>query len=78
MKRQSLRQITTNWIANPCETCARAKAHQKNLGHPDDMKKSVFPGERLGFDVSPVKYKSFGDSKYWLLVVDHATDNSWS
>jgi len=63
---------------DPCESCARAKARQKNLGHPDDTKKSMIPGERLGFDVSSVKYKSFGGSKYWLLVVDHATDHLWS
>ena len=63
---------------DPCEDCARAKARQRNLGHGNESKKNENPGERLGFDLSSVKTESLGGSKYWLLVVDHATDHAWS
>jgi hypothetical protein len=40
--------------------------------------KSIIPGERLYIDASSVKAKSFGGSKFWLLVVDDCTDVAWS
>ena len=62
----------------PCESCARAKARQKNLGHADEGNQATNPGERLGFDLGSVKTESLGGSKFWLLVVDYATDFPWS
>ena len=62
----------------PCESCAKGKARQKNLGHSDDSNKTTNPGERLAFDVGSVKTESLGGSKYWLLVVDYATNFAWS
>ena len=41
-------------------------------------KRSKIPGERLCFDVSSVKARSFGGAKFWLLVMDDATGYSWS
>ena len=31
------------------------------------------PGERIYFNISSIKYKSFGGSKFWLLFVDECT-----
>ena len=59
---------------HPCDDCARAKARQANVPKsvPEEKKASA-PGERLFFDVSSIKTKSFGGAKYWLLVVDDHT-----
>ena len=60
-----------------CEHCAMGKARQKNI--PKEVKnKSTTAGERLYFDISSVKSKSKGTSRFWLLVVDEATDYCWS
>jgi len=32
----------------------------------------------LGFDLSLIMTESLGGSKYWLLIIDHATDHVWS
>jgi hypothetical protein len=40
--------------------------------------KSTIPGERIFIDTSSVKTKSFGGSKFWLLVVNDCTDVAWS
>lgn len=62
-----------------CEHWAMAKAKQKNVNKEVDCDKlSVIPGERLSFDVSSVKKISLGGSKFWLLIVDEATDVCWS
>ena len=68
-------EMKTSGDFNPCESCAMGKARQRNLGRVDEEKRSTIPGERMGFDISSVKTESFGGSKYWLLVVDHATDH---
>ena len=60
-----------------CEDCALAKARQKNVPK-SNPKKSVTKGERLLMDISSVKDKSFGGSKYWLLIEDEATSMKWS
>ena len=43
-----------------------------------DEKRSKTPGERLAFDVSSIKARSYGGAKYWLLVMDDATGFIWS
>jgi hypothetical protein len=63
---------------HPCSDCLKAKARQKNLGASNADSKSTIPGERLGFDISSIKDESIGGSKFWLLIVDEATDYSWS
>ena len=44
----------------------------------DSVTKSTIPGERICFDISSVQQKSYGGSKFWLLIVDQCTDMSWS
>ena len=60
-----------------CENCAISKAKQKSVSK-ESTSKSTVPGERLCFDISSVKKKTFSNSKFWLLVVDEATDMCWS
>ena len=61
-----------------CRACAEAKARQKNLGKKIKPSGDREPGEFLWMDVSSVSEKSYGGSKYWLLIVDDATSFSWS
>ena len=57
-----------------CGHCAQAKARQANIPKevPEEDKTDV-PGERLHMDISSIKARSFGGSKYLLLVLDEAT-----
>ena len=60
-----------------CVSCAISKAKQKSV--PKTTKThATIRGERLCIDISYVKNASFGGVKYWLLVVDEATDFKWS
>jgi hypothetical protein len=53
------------------------KAEQK--GYKKVSKnKSTITGKRLSIDISCLKNSSFGGSKYWLLIVDEATNMMWS
>ena len=62
-----------------CQHCAISKARQKNITKTVQHEKgSDKPGQRLFFDISSVRERSLGGSKFWLLVVDDATDMSWS
>ena len=79
--RATAKQMGITLIGTPehCEHCATAKARQKNVPKAiSDEKGSSKPGERLFFDISSVKATGLGGSKYWLLVVDDATDMTWS
>ena len=65
----------------PCEACARAKAKQKNIKKvvfDDGVRKIVKPGAKIGMDISYIKDTSYGGSKFWLLMIDYATDYCWS
>ena len=57
-----------------CSACAAAKARQMNIPKeiPEASKCKVV-GEKLHFDISSIKARSFGGAKYWLLVLDEAT-----
>ena len=56
-----------------CTHCAEAKAKAAAIPKTvDDEKKSKIPGERLAFDVSSIKTRSYGGARYWLLVMDDA------
>ena len=63
--------------AEKCEDCSLSKARQKNL-EKETKERSSIPGERLFVDISSVKTESFGGSKFWLLVLDDASDYCWS
>jgi hypothetical protein len=60
-----------------CQSCTEAKARQANV--PKSIRDpSTIPGEWLCMDISSVKKESFGRATFWLLVIDEATDCSWS
>jgi hypothetical protein len=61
-----------------CEDCLKGKARRLNL-NKEAKNKSIKAGERLMIDISSVKNsdkKQVG--RYWLLIVDEATDMKWS
>jgi len=60
-----------------CKSCALAKSHQKNM-NKETKTCSTVPGKWLFIDISSVKNKSYGRLQFWLLVVDNATDLSFS
>ena len=61
-----------------CESCAVAKAKQKNVVKVRKDKGAEKPGERLYIDISSVSKKSAGGKKFWALIVDDATRMKWS
>ena len=68
--------LTTNNCI--CEGCAITKAKQKNMNREAENK-STTPGERLMIDTSSIKDpKGKETGKFWLLIVDKATDMKWS
>ena len=62
----------------PCESCLLGKAKQKNTNKESTRDKSKKPGERMYLDISSIKSESYGGRKFWLLIVDEATNNCWS
>jgi len=60
-----------------CKSCELAKARQKNLSK-EKVDRCENKGERLFLDISSTEYVSYGKSKFWLLVMDDATDYCWS
>ena len=60
-----------------CVDCDMAKAKQLNL-NKEMVPQSAVPREHLFIDISSTEAESYGKSKYWLLVIDNATDYCWS
>ena len=69
--------------------CAIGKARQKNTnkiwsqgsrtpGERLYIDISSIKGERLYIDIRSIKGESFGDSRFWALIVDDFTDYFWS
>jgi hypothetical protein len=60
-----------------CKDCQEANAKQKGVqkSTPD---RCTTPGERLFIDITSIKKKSIGGSKFWLVIVDDATNFTWS
>ncbi|CAJ1945008.1 unnamed protein product [Cylindrotheca closterium] len=56
-----------------CENCALAKSRQANISK-EPVDRSEVPGEELMIDISSVKKKSAGGNKFWLQVMDNASD----
>jgi len=44
----------------------------------ETVKQATKPGERLFIDISLTEHESYGKAKFWLLIVDDATDFCWS
>ena len=64
--------------ASECEDCLKGKARRTNL-NKESKNYSTKAGERLMIDISSIKTnndKKIG--RFWLLVVDEATDMKWS
>ena len=60
-----------------CENCALGKSRQANVSK-ERVQRSEKPGERLMIDISSVKKRSAGGNKFWLGILDDATDYMWS
>jgi hypothetical protein len=60
-----------------CKDCSESNAKQKGV-QKVTADRSVVPGERLFIDITSIKKKSIGGSKFWLVVVDDATNFTWS
>ena len=68
-------KLTGKWQI--CEHCTQAKIRQQNIGHGSNQPSKV-KGERLYIDVSNIKGRSYGGTKFWNLIVDEATRMKWS
>ena len=59
-----------------CDECTLAKIRQQNLSK--EVTPSLKKGERLYIDISSIKRRSYGGSKFWVLIVDDFTKMKWS
>ena len=59
-----------------CDECTLAKIRQQNLNK--EATPSSKKGERLYIDISSIKKRSYGGSKFWVLIVDDFTKMKWS
>ena len=57
--------------------CTLAKIHKAPISKYT-VPRSTTPGERLFIDVSYFPQPSIAGNKYWLIIVDDATDMTWS
>jgi len=65
-------------VEQECEDCLKGKARRLNL-NKESKNKANRPGERLMIDISTIKStKNKRVGRYWLLIVDEATDMKWS
>ena len=61
-----------------CASCVLSKAQKKPISKQETLPKAKLPAERLFLNISGSKNKSLGGNKFWLLVLDDVTDNSFS
>jgi len=59
------------------EDCALSEVRQKNL-NKNHVPRVTRKRERLFMDMSSIKHESLGKAKYWLLLIDDATDYCFS
>ena len=69
--------LKLNGVLNNCIACSLAKIHHAPISR-DLHDRSTIPGERIYIDVSYFNHSSIAGNKYWLLIVDDATDMTWS
>jgi hypothetical protein len=60
-----------------CYKCSIRKANVNKINKVTTKSTSEVPGERIIIDICSVNQKSFGGSKYWLIILDDATDMIW-
>jgi hypothetical protein len=61
----------------PCIPCTMAKIHATPLPKAH-VPRSTIPGERIFLDISYLLFPSIAGNKFWLLILDDATDMVWS
>ena len=61
----------------PCFACKMANAKKPSIPKSTETVASKI-GERIFIDTSSIKSKSFGGTKFWLLVVDDKSSQTWS
>jgi hypothetical protein len=61
----------------PCSTCSLANIHNQPISKENNQR-STKPGERIFIDISKLTNTSLIGNKFWLLIVDDATDYTWS
>ena len=62
-------KLNKNNYKPTCMSCAIGKSKQKNVPKTTQVKADR-PGERLFIDISSMKMRSLGGSKFWALIVD--------
>src|SRR5210317_1253340 len=60
-----------------CEDCAVSKAKQSNVSK-EPVERETEVGKKLCIDISSVKSVSYGGSKFWLHIMDEATEFQWA
>ncbi len=70
--------ITLTGTLNSCVPCTLAKIHDLPISKKYVVPRTRTPGERIFIDVSYFPQPSIAYNKYWLLIVDDATDMCWS
>jgi hypothetical protein len=61
----------------PCVHCSLANISKASTSK-ETIPRCEVPGERIYIDISKFTHPSLTGSKFWLLVVDDATDYTWS
>ena len=59
-----------------CDSCAKAKAKQRNISK--EVTREEIIGKKMAIDISSIQARSYGGSKFWLLMMDDASDYCWS
>ena len=70
--------ITLTGNLRSCVPCNLAKIHDLPISKKTGVPRTGTPGERIFLDVSYFPNPSIANNKYWLLIVDDATDMCWS
>jgi hypothetical protein len=68
-------QLTRNY--KPCVHCALANITQSPISK-SNIPSSTIPGHKIFLDISKFAYPSTVGSKFWLIILDDATDFVWS
>ena len=60
-----------------CIDCVKSKTRKKNIAKSTENH-ATEKGERIAIDISSIKARSYGGTKYWLMVQDEFTGYIWS
>ena len=60
-----------------CIDCVKSKTRKKSVPK-SSATHATEKGERIAMDISSIKAKSYGGSKYWLMIQDEYTGYIWS